>query len=63
MKLETYKDKTIVVRVVKELGTECREPKLSLRIIYEDGTLTPLEIDLNTLGIPEWNFCRYIYIV
>ena len=58
IKLETYKDKTTVVRVVKELGNGCREPMLRLRIIYENGTVTPLNIDLNTLGIPEWNFCR-----
>ncbi|CAG8690502.1 2280_t:CDS:2, partial [Funneliformis caledonium] len=56
--LETYKDRTILVRVIKQLGNGCREPELRLRIIYENGTVSPLNISQEELGIPEWNFCR-----
>ncbi|CAI2174873.1 5434_t:CDS:10 [Funneliformis geosporum] len=58
VKLETYKDKSIIIRVVKQLETGCREPALRLRIIYENGTVTPLYISQQELDIPEWNFCR-----
>ncbi|CAG8543910.1 16015_t:CDS:10 [Funneliformis caledonium] len=58
IKLETYKDETTVVRVIKDLKNGCWEPAIRLRIIYANGTVTPLDIYSDALGIPEWNFCR-----
>ncbi|CAI2166578.1 1978_t:CDS:10 [Funneliformis geosporum] len=58
IKLETYKDDTTVVRVIKDLKNGCWESAIRLRIIYANGTVTPLDIYNDALGIPGWNFCR-----
>ncbi len=64
LKLESYLDNTVVVRVVKNSSeiignaTVCRVPDLTLRIIHPNNTITNFTVTHEQLSIEKWNFCR-----
>src|SRR5688500_16565680 len=65
--IHQYNDNTIVVHIVRlNLSAPysddmiCFDRHLSLRIIFPDGSVTPLDIPLETLDIPYLNFCIFL---
>ncbi|GES92229.1 hypothetical protein GLOIN_2v1869233 [Rhizophagus clarus] len=54
----SYEDNTIVLQIVRNLsGGNCSETNISLRVIYPNGTITPIDLSMEELGIQPLNFC------
>ncbi|CAG8518138.1 6542_t:CDS:2 [Rhizophagus irregularis] len=53
-----YGDNTIVLQIVRNLsGGNCSETKISFRVIYRNGTIIPIDLPMEELGIQYFNFC------
>ncbi|GES92174.1 hypothetical protein GLOIN_2v1869233 [Rhizophagus clarus] len=53
-----YGDNTIVLQIVhNSSGGNCSETKISLRVIYPNGTIVPIDLSMEELGIQFFNFC------
>ncbi|GES92295.1 hypothetical protein GLOIN_2v1869233 [Rhizophagus clarus] len=53
-----YEDNTIILQIVRNLsGGNCFETYISLRVIYPNGTITPIDLSMEELGIQSFNFC------
>ncbi|GBB93224.1 hypothetical protein RclHR1_21320001 [Rhizophagus clarus] len=57
----TYEDNTIVLQIVHKIitssGEICFEANISFRVIYPNGTITPIDLSIKELGIQYFNFC------
>ncbi|CAB4441709.1 unnamed protein product [Rhizophagus irregularis] len=62
----TYEDNTIVLRIIYTLPPhgDCNNPNfetnLSFRVIYPNGTIKPIDLSGDELGIQPLNFCTVI---
>ncbi len=53
-RIESYVDESVLIRVVKDIGGDCSEQMLRIRIVHPNGTITPMDI---SLSIPDFNYC------
>ncbi|GES84530.1 hypothetical protein GLOIN_2v1869233 [Rhizophagus clarus] len=53
-----YKDNTIVLQIVRNSSdVNCFETNISFRVIYSNGTIVPIDLSMEELGIQFFNFC------
>ncbi|GBC05655.1 hypothetical protein RclHR1_06340011 [Rhizophagus clarus] len=53
-----YEDNTIVLQIVhNSSGGNCSETNISFRVIYSNGTIVPIDLSMEELGIQFFNFC------
>ena len=53
-RIEPYADGSVLIRVVKDIGGECTESMLRIRIVHPKGTITPIDVHSH---IPDFNYC------
>src|ERR1043165_5914585 len=53
-RIEPYVDESVLIRVVKDIGGECTESMLRIRIVHPNGTITPIDVPSH---IPDFNYC------
>ncbi|GES92187.1 hypothetical protein GLOIN_2v1869233 [Rhizophagus clarus] len=53
-----YGDNTIILQIVhNSSGGNCSETNISFRVIYSNGTIVPIDLSMEELGIQFFNFC------
>ncbi|GES74950.1 hypothetical protein GLOIN_2v1869233 [Rhizophagus clarus] len=56
-----YKDNTIVLQILRTIGSsngeDCYKTYISFRVIYSNGTIMPIDLSMEELGIQPLNFC------